>query len=250
MRRSGLSHYNPFAPSPDPERLLVTEFLAEGAQRVSLEEVDWRPAALSRLAEAGAATLVCPTARAGRLAEALNFFATNPVQSDYLSVFARINAVRRIGGTPRGRPGDRRVRAMTTDAHYSLRRIFKSAVTSRKMIQELIALMILAELIDPGEELWVVSPWISDVPLLDNRAGTFDVMNPEWGRREVRLVNVATQLMAGGSRLVVVTRPGEHTQVFLRCLREAAVDAAVETSLTTIVRDHLHTKGILTKRRV
>jgi PLD-like domain len=137
---------------------------------------------------------------------------------------------------------------MTTDAHYSLRRIFKSAVTSRKTIQELIALMIVAELIDPGEEFWIVSPWISDVPLLDNRAGTFDVMNPEWGRREVRLVNLATQLMAGGSRFIVVTRPGDHNKVFLRCLREAAVDAAVEASLTTIVRDHLHTKGILTKR--
>ncbi len=134
------------------------------------------------------------------------------------------------------------------DAHYSLRRIFKSSVTSWKVIEELITLMILAELVDPGEEFWIVSPWISDVPLLDNRPGSFDVVNPEWGRREVRLVDVASQLMAGGSRLIVVTRFNEHNKIFLQRLRDAAVDAAVEASLTVIVRDQLHTKGILSKR--
>ncbi len=97
MRRSGLSQYNPFAPLPEPERLLVAEFLAEGTERISLEAVDWREAALSRLAEGGTATLVCPVAFADRIAEALNFVATNPVQTEYFSVFARINALRRVG---------------------------------------------------------------------------------------------------------------------------------------------------------
>jgi hypothetical protein len=35
--------------------------------------------------------------QAGRLAEAFNFLATNPVQTGYLSVFARVQAVRRSG---------------------------------------------------------------------------------------------------------------------------------------------------------
>jgi hypothetical protein len=30
------------------------------------------------------------------MADALSFLATNPVQTDYLSVFARVNAVRRV----------------------------------------------------------------------------------------------------------------------------------------------------------
>ena len=64
---------------------------------------------------------------------------------------------------------------------YTHRRIFKSVVTSRKVIQELITLMMVGELLDPGSTVWIVSPWISDVPLLDNRAGSFDAVNPEWG---------------------------------------------------------------------
>ena len=35
-------------------------------------------------------------AESSRLADALSFLATNPVQSAYLSVFARVQAVRRV----------------------------------------------------------------------------------------------------------------------------------------------------------
>jgi hypothetical protein len=42
-----------------------------------------------------AATLVCPVQDLERLADAFSFLATNPVQSAYLSVFARVLAVRR-----------------------------------------------------------------------------------------------------------------------------------------------------------
>ena len=36
---------------------------------------------------------------AAEIAVAITFFATNPVQSDYLAVHARIEAVRRVGDT-------------------------------------------------------------------------------------------------------------------------------------------------------
>jgi hypothetical protein len=35
--------------------------------------------------------------RAGCLADAFNFLATNPVQTSYLSVFARVQSIRRMG---------------------------------------------------------------------------------------------------------------------------------------------------------
>ena len=54
-----------------------------------------------------------------------------------------------------------------TQGFETHRRIFKSAVTSRKVIQELITLMMVGELVSPGEDVWLVSPWITDVPLLD-----------------------------------------------------------------------------------
>jgi hypothetical protein len=135
-----------------------------------------------------------------------------------------------------------------TQPSVTHRRIFKSAITSRKVIQELITLMMVGELVCPGEEVWLVSPWITDVPLLDNRAGSFDAVNPEWGHREIRLADVAVQLMGGGTAVRIITRPDEHNQVFLRRLQETVESAAVGNMLTVTMRERLHTKGILTSR--
>ncbi|MBV9510098.1 MAG: hypothetical protein JO303_07445, partial [Caulobacteraceae bacterium] len=107
---------------------------------------------------------------------------------------------------------------MIADQPRLLRRIFRSATTSQNVIRELLQLVFLAELADPGEAVWIVSPWVSNIALLNNRAGGFDVVNPEWGRREVRLAEVGVTLMARGGRLIVVTRPDGHNRTFLERL--------------------------------
>jgi hypothetical protein len=135
-----------------------------------------------------------------------------------------------------------------TQPAVTFRRIFKSAITSKKVIQELITLMMVGELVSPGREVWLVSPWITDVPLLDNRAGSFDAVNPEWGHREIRLADVAVQLMSGGTAVRIVTRPDDHNEVFVRRLEEAADAAAVRDLISVTMRERLHTKGILTSR--
>jgi hypothetical protein len=99
VRRGALDLYNPYTRLPDPERLLLAEYLHEGTARVMLSEERWQELALGRLAEFGRVTLICPTERAGHLADALNFLATNPVISDYLSVFARLGTLRRVQDT-------------------------------------------------------------------------------------------------------------------------------------------------------
>ncbi len=135
-----------------------------------------------------------------------------------------------------------------TQSVVTFRRIFKSAITSKKVIQELITLMMIGELVAPGREVWIVSPWITDVPLLDNRAGSFDAVNPEWGHREIRLADIAVQLMSGGTAVRIITRPDDHNDVFLRRLAESADSAAVRDLLSITIRERLHTKGILTSR--
>ena len=95
-RKAGLGSYNPFSSLPDVEPLLVTGYLTQHAEQLSLDKDDWRELALNQLAKNGSVTLRCPLQEGNRLAEALRFFATNPVESDYLSVFARIYALRRV----------------------------------------------------------------------------------------------------------------------------------------------------------
>jgi phosphatidylserine/phosphatidylglycerophosphate/cardiolipin synthase-like enzyme len=132
---------------------------------------------------------------------------------------------------------------------FETRRIFKSAVTSQNLIRELLQLMLLGELLAPGgERAWLVSPWISNILLFDNRAGGFGSVNPEWGNREVRLIEVAVNLIARGTPLGIATSFDTHNDAFIATVNEAAEEAGLSDQLLVVQRQHLHTKGVLLKR--
>ncbi|MBB4423900.1 hypothetical protein GGD66_002444 [Bradyrhizobium sp. CIR48] len=96
IRQSGLRLYSPYVDLPLPEPLLLRSYFEEGMYSIDVSEVDWKERCLERLADVGAVTLSCPMACSVLLADALSFIATNPVQANYLSVFARVQAVRRV----------------------------------------------------------------------------------------------------------------------------------------------------------
>jgi hypothetical protein len=132
---------------------------------------------------------------------------------------------------------------------FASRRIFKSAVTSQSLIRELLQLMLLGELMAPGgERVWLVSPWISNVPIIDNRAAGFNAVNPEWGAREIRVVEIFVELMVRGCPLGLATSLDTHNGPFLEAIRNAAEEAGVGDSLRVVRRENLHTKGILLRR--
>lgn len=96
IRRSGLALYSPFGDLPPAEPLLVKAHLRQGLDVIDIRNAGWKARCLENLAALGAATLVCPMTSASELADAFSFLATNPVPSDYLSVYARVQAVRRV----------------------------------------------------------------------------------------------------------------------------------------------------------
>jgi phosphatidylserine/phosphatidylglycerophosphate/cardiolipin synthase-like enzyme len=128
---------------------------------------------------------------------------------------------------------------------YLYRRIFKTQATGALALQELVQTMFVAEMLISKGNLWIVSPWISNVVLIDNRSGNFDALNPEWGRREVRLVDVLVALMARGTAVRIVTRDDEHNRPFIGRLNDAAAQLALEGQLAVTLREKLHTKGVL-----
>lgn len=130
------------------------------------------------------------------------------------------------------------------------RRIFKTAQTAENTIKELVTLILMSEVSDPGSEVYFVSPWISNVPLLDNRNGSFDTVNPDWGHRLIRLVDITSHLITLGCTVQIVTRSDTHNRYFLSQLSEIIEDQGLLHSLRILIRDSLHTKGILTKHGV
>lgn len=131
---------------------------------------------------------------------------------------------------------------------FETRRIFKSASTSQNLIRELLQMMFLGELLSPGgERAWLVSPWISDVVIFDNRAGGFGTVNPEWGNREIRLIEVAVDLMARGTSLGVATSLDGHNDPLVDALTVAA-EGGLSKRLRVVRRQNLHVKGVLLRR--
>lgn len=131
---------------------------------------------------------------------------------------------------------------------YQHRRIFKTQLTGAATLRELLQTMFVSEMLDTQGRLWIVSPWVSNVVMIDNRSGNFDSLNPDWGRREVRLAEVLAALMARGSSVVLVTRGIEINQAFVGALREQAERNGITDQLTVVLRGELHTKGIVLSR--
>ncbi|NEI59442.1 phosphatidylserine/phosphatidylglycerophosphate/cardiolipin synthase family protein [Rhizobium leguminosarum] len=132
---------------------------------------------------------------------------------------------------------------------FSTRRIFKSAITSHNLIRELIQQMMLSEMLaSGGQRVWLVSPWISNVVILDNRAAGFTSLNPDWGEREIRLVEILVYLISRGVSLGVATSYDKHNDPLISLLEDGAEEIGAAAKLTIVQKKKLHTKGILVSR--
>lgn len=123
--------------------------------------------------------------------------------------------------------------------------IRKSQITSASEAADLLAGLFTAELAAPGRCLWLVSPWVSDVELLDNSAGTFSALS-RFGKRRVRLTEVLVALASRGCHVVVGTTTDPHNTRFVERLARLAADLRVADLITINIdpSEHLHTKAI------
>jgi hypothetical protein len=119
-------------------------------------------------------------------------------------------------------------------------RYLHSRLTSRQ-VPDLLQTIMVAELIAPSQCLWLISPWISDIPVIDNTTNTFLALEPSWCRAQIRLAQVLASLTKQGTTVCVATRPDLHNNSFLDTLNaQADLDY-----LSLHKADELHSKGIL-----
>jgi phosphatidylserine/phosphatidylglycerophosphate/cardiolipin synthase-like enzyme len=129
------------------------------------------------------------------------------------------------------------------------REIFKSAVTSQHAVREVLSMVFAQELLAPSRKVFIVAPWISNIVIFDSRLGQYSTLNPEWAKREVRLVEVLVAIVANGTELRIHTRPDDHNKTFKRRITESMTDAGLQDKLHWSDNNaKLHTKGVLTDR--
>jgi phosphatidylserine/phosphatidylglycerophosphate/cardiolipin synthase-like enzyme len=108
-------------------------------------------------------------------------------------------------------------------------------------IPDLLQSIFAAELLLPSRHLWIVSPWISDIPLIDNEAGAFFSIEPEWPSARIRFSQLLRALIERGAQITIATRDVDHNRIF----REALESLVSTPHLSFVYSDDLHEKGIL-----
>jgi phosphatidylserine/phosphatidylglycerophosphate/cardiolipin synthase-like enzyme len=93
------------------------------------------------------------------------------------------------------------------------------------------------------DTLWLVSPWITDFDLLDNRSNNWSNLNPSWGARKVRFTELLIFAVDSGCRLNLVTNNDSINEAFISRLKTAISDPR---SMSVIRSESVHTKGFLT----
>lgn len=123
--------------------------------------------------------------------------------------------------------------------------IRKSRAQSSSEVLEMLAALFSAELAAPGRCLWLVSPWVSDVEVLDNSAGTYSALS-RFGHRPIRLTEVLVTLASAGTYVVVATTPDSHNDLFLHRLELLKLDLRVADRIDVVVdkTGKLHTKAL------
>lgn len=138
------------------------------------------------------------------------------------------------------------------------RTISTTTQQSSRQIRDLLQSVLITELLAPSSRIWLVSAWIIDAPVLDNRGGELAGLVPSWPERELLLSEVLAEFLAGGTQLVVVTNDHHANRQFPTSVRAAAtaVDASRQLCITAIDGlsvDHergLHRKRLVTERAV
>lgn len=126
----------------------------------------------------------------------------------------------------------------------SYRQILRTRSNSRQQIKGLLESLFTAELLSPSPRLYLVSAWIRDIHILDNRSGSYRGLDPTWGQRVLRLSEVLRILIHRGGELVLAVREDPGNQDFIRQLTSDLGDTEL-ARVIVLIRAELHVKGLL-----
>lgn len=101
--------------------------------------------------------------------------------------------------------------------------IHRLAERPNRAIAEAIESLAVAELIDPGARFVVVSPWISDFPVIDNRGGEFSCLDSAWTATRITFSSFLRSLLRRGVRVSVACGHGRSELDFITRLRGGAL---------------------------
>ena len=126
------------------------------------------------------------------------------------------------------------------------RRIHSASHYHRREVYELLQSIFLAELLTPSEQLWLVSPWISDFVVFDRTIDASASLIGDGTGSTIRLTDVLVTLAESGSHIELVTKPNETASIkFCNALNHRSARSIARDRIAIIHAPQLHTKGLL-----
>lgn len=121
----------------------------------------------------------------------------------------------------------------------STRQLFSRSHSASLQVSDLVGSLLALELLAPSRELYLISPWVSDVPVIRNSQAEVRALVPDLGGGDLWLSDVLRRLADRGTVVRVVCRPDAGNDDLLRRLGDR-VERRQHTTL--------HAKGLLTDR--
>ncbi|MFS9547310.1 phospholipase D-like domain-containing protein DpdK [Klebsiella pneumoniae] len=123
------------------------------------------------------------------------------------------------------------------------RQIFLHGPLGQRQLREVLSAQFCGLILYP-ELIWLISPWISDFDIIDNRGGQWSFLDPSWGARMISFQELLATAANNGCPLRIVTRPDTRNKVFVeRLLARLSPDHDVQYTY----HENLHAKDMLTK---
>lgn len=103
------------------------------------------------------------------------------------------------------------------------------------------------ELMAPSPVIWLISPYVTDLPVLDNTARQFSSLQPEWSQSMIRLSEVLRAFAERDAEVRLITSTKTASATFLQKMRAAEAELPEKIKVDVSDQD-IHEKGLLTGR--
>jgi hypothetical protein len=133
----------------------------------------------------------------------------------------------------------------------SHRSVLKARSSSNLAAQDLLISVLTAELCYPSSDLYMTSPWISDLQILDNRKYQFSAICAAWPPGFIRLSEVLVELAKRKTRVHIVTSTADGSRRFVDRLRylqkQAGIphDRIIAQEFSEDYGELKHSKGVI-----
>ncbi|MBO6947186.1 MAG: hypothetical protein JJ855_04320 [Rhodospirillales bacterium] len=110
-------------------------------------------------------------------------------------------------------------------------------------IADVLQSLFVMEALYPSDPIWILSGWISDIPVIENGAREFGAIDPDWPTGKVRFSHVLKTILSRAGRIALVLRDVEHNERFLDHL--APLKREFPRQLWWVLGEYEHQKGII-----